>query len=121
MATTKITKAQNFNAIREILVDANKPELVAFVDHELELIANKAAKRASTPTKAQVTGAKIRAAVLDLLQTKGKAMRIADIVAALPSELDATAGKVSYQLGVLIEENRAERVTDKRVNFYKAV
>lgn len=121
MATTKITKTQNFNAIREILVDANKPELVAFVDHELELIANKAAKRASTPTKAQKAGAEIRAAVLNVLQTEGKAMRIADIVAALPAELGATAGKVSYQLGVLIDEHVVERVTDKRINFYKAV
>lgn len=121
MATTKITKAQNFNAIREILVDANKPELVAFVDHELELIANKAAKRSATPTKAQKAGAILRQAVLDLLQTEEKAMRIADIVAALPSELDATAGKVSYQLGVLIGEHSVEKVVDKRVNFYKAV
>lgn len=118
---TKITKAQNFNAIREILVNANRPELVEFVDHELELIANKAAKRSSTPTKAQKAGAILRQAVLDLLQTEGKAMRIADIVAVLPSELDATAGKVSYQLGVLIGENRVEKTSDKRVNFYKAV
>ena len=121
MATTKITKAQNFNTIREILVDANKPELVAFVDHELELIANKAAKRASTPTKAQVAGAILRQAVLDMLQTEGKAMRIADIVAALPSELDATAGKVSHQLNVLIDEHSVERVVEKRINYYKAV
>lgn len=121
MATTKITKAQNFNAIREILVDANKPELVAFVDHELELIANKAAKRSSTPTKAQKVGAEIKAAILDVLQNEGKALRIAEIVPLLPAELEATAGKVSYQLGVLIGEHVVERVTDKRVNFYKAV
>lgn len=121
MATTKITKAQNFNAIREILVDANKPELVAFVDHELELIANKAAKRAATPSKAQVAGAKIRAAVLNVLQNTDKAMRIAEIVPMLPAELDATAGKVSHQLNVLIDEHVVERVVDKRVNYYKAV
>lgn len=118
---TKITKAQNFNAIREILVNADKPELVAFVDHELELIANKAARRSATPTKAQVAGAILRQAVLDLLQTEGKPMRIADIVAALPADLEATPGKVSYQLGVLIGEHVVEKVVDKRVNFYKAV
>lgn len=121
MATTKITKAKNFNAIREILVDANKPELVAFVDHELELIANKAAKRASTPTKAQVAGAKIRAAVLNVLQSADKALRTAEIVPMLPAELEATPGKVSYQLGVLIGENHVEKVVDKRINYYKAV
>lgn len=121
MATTKITKAQNFNAIREILVDANKPELVAFVDHELELIANKAAKRASTPTKAQKAGVEIRAAVLNVLQSTDKALRIAEIVPMLPAELEATAGKVSYQLGVLIDEHVVEKVVDKRINYYKAV
>lgn len=118
---TKITKTQNFNAIREILVDVDRPDLVAVIDHELELIANKAAKRSSTPTKAQAAGANIRAAVHNLLQTEGKAMRIADIVAALPSELDATPGKVSYQLGVLIGEHGVEKEVVKRVNYYKAV
>lgn len=118
---TKITKAQNFNAIREILVDVDRPDLVAVIDHELELLANKAAKRSSTPTKAQVAGAILRQAVLDLLQTEEKSMRIADIVAALPADLGATQGKVSYQLGVLIGEHVVEKVVDKRVNFYKAV
>lgn len=118
---TKVTKKDNFNAIREILVDANRPDLVAVIDHELELIANKAAKRSSTPTKAQKVGAEIKAAILDVLQNKGKALRIAEIVPLLPEELEATAGKVSYQLSVLIEENRVEKVPEKRVNFYKAV
>lgn len=121
MATTKITKADNFNAIREILVNADKPELVAFVDHELELIANKAKKRASTPTKAQKAGAEICTAVLNVLQNTDKALRIPEIVSMLPAELEATSGKVSYQLGVLIGENRVEKVVDKRINYYKAV
>lgn len=121
MATTKITKAQNFNAIREILVDVDRPDLVAVIDHELELLANKAARRSATPTKAQVAGAILRQAVLDLLQTEEKSMRIADIVAALPADLEATSGKVSYQLGVLIDEHSVEKEVVKRVNYYKAV
>lgn len=118
---TKITKTQNFNAIREILVSANRPDLVAVIDHELELIANKAERRSATPTKAQVAGAILRQAVLDLLQTEGKAMRIADIVAALPANLEATPGKVSHQLTVLIGEHSVEKEVVKRVNYYKAV
>lgn len=121
MATKKITKTDNFNAIREILVNADKPELVAFVDHELELIARKAERRSNTPTKAQVAGTILRQAVLDLLQTEGKSMRIVDIVAALPTDLEATPGKVSYQLGILIGEHSIEKEVIKRVNYYKAV
>ena len=121
MATTKITKAQNFNAIREILVDANKPELVAFVDHELELIANKAAKRSATPTKAQKAGAELRAAILDTLQATGEPMTISAIIAALDWAEPLTSQKISAQLTKLIGENRVEKTVEKRVNFYKAV
>lgn len=121
MATTKITKAQNFNAIREILVDANKPELVAFVDHELELIANKAAKRSATPTKAQKAGAELRAAILDTLQATGEPMTISALIAALAWGEPLTSQKVSAQLKKLIDEKLVEKTVEKRVNFYKAV
>ena len=118
---TKITKADNFNAIREILVDLNKPELVAFVDHELELIANKAARRSATPTKAQKAGAELRVAILDTLQSAGEPMTIAAIIAALAWSEPLTSQKVSAQLKKLIDESRVEKTVEKRVNYYKAV
>lgn len=37
----KVTKKDNFNAIRKILEDAGRDDLVAVVDHELELMAKK--------------------------------------------------------------------------------
>lgn len=118
---TKITKAQNFATIREILVDANRPELVEFIDHELELIANKAAKRSATPTKAQKVGAELRAAILDTLQATGEPMTISAIIAALDWAEPLTSQKVSAQLTKLIGENRVEKTVENRVNFYKAV
>ena len=118
---TKITKADNFNAIREILVDLNKPELVAFVDHELELIANKAASRSATLTKAQKAGAELRVAILNTLQTAGEPMTIAAIIAALAWNEPLTSQKVSAQLKKLIDENRVKKTVEKRVNYYKAV
>ena len=121
MATTKITKAQNFNAIREILVDANKPELVAFVDHELELIANKAAKRASTPTKAQKEGEAIKGEILATLSANGEAMTIAEICAANPALTGLTSQKIVGQLKKLIDEKVVVREVIKRKAFYKAV
>lgn len=118
---TKITKAQNFNAIREILVNADKPELVAFVDHELELIANKAAKRASTPTKAQKEGAVLREVILNLLTVKGERMTIKEMQAESDALAELTSQKISAQLKKLIDEKIVERIVDKRVNYYKAV
>lgn len=121
MATTKITKAQNFNAIREILVNADKPELVAFVDHELELIANKAAKRSATPTKAQKEGAVIKGEILATLSANGERMTIAEIIAANPALTGMTSQRISAQLKKLIDEGAVVKEVEKRINYYKAV
>lgn len=121
MATTKITKAQNFNAIREILVDANKPELVAFVDHELELIANKAAKRSSTPTKAQVEGAAIREVILAVLRENGEFMRISEMQATSADLANLTNQRISAHLNKLIGERKVAKEIIKRIVHYKAV
>lgn len=118
---TKITKAQNFNAIREILVDVDRPDLVAVIDHELELIANKAAKRASTPTKAQKEGAVLREVILNLLTVKGERMTIKEMQAESDALAELTSQKISAQLKKLIDEKIVERIVDKRVKYYKAV
>ena len=118
---TKITKAQNFATIREILVDANRPELVAFIDHELELIAKKAEKRSNTPTKAQKIGAEVKAEILATLSANGERMTISEIVAANPALTGMTSQRISAQLTKLIAEGAVVKEIDKRVNFYKAV
>lgn len=118
---TKITKAQNFNAIREILVDVDRPDLVAVIDHELELIANKAERRSTTPTKAQREGAAIKAEILTTLAANGERMTISEIVAANPALTGLTSQKISAQLTKLIAEGAVIKEVVKRVNYYKAV
>ncbi len=46
-----MTKTEMFTAIRETLTDA---EQIAFIDHEIELLAKRNANRSSKPTKAQL-------------------------------------------------------------------
>lgn len=119
---TKMTKAQNFNAIREILVDADRPDLVAVIDHELELIANKAAKRSSTPTKAQREGIALKTDILGVLTENEEVMTIPEIIAALPNAENVSPNKVTAQLTKLIEDDHAvTREIVKRIRYYKAV
>lgn len=118
---TKITKAQNYTSIREILVDVNRPDLVEFVDHELELIANKAAKRSSTPTKAQKEGAVIKERVYNALVANGSYITI-DEIKELDSELaKESTNKIVAQLKKLIDEKVVVRDVIKRKTYYKAV
>lgn len=119
---TKITKAQSFNAIREILVSADRPDLVAVIDHELELLANKAAKRSSTPTKAQSAGLALKADILAVLTENGEAMTIPEIIAALPNSEGVSSNKVTAQLVKLIDtDHTVTREIIKRTRYYKAV
>lgn len=46
-----MTKTEMFTAIRSNLSDADQ---IAFIDHEIELIAKRNASRSSKPTKAQL-------------------------------------------------------------------
>lgn len=46
-----MTKTEMFTAIRNVLTDA---EQIAFVDHEIEMLAKRNASRSSKPTKAQL-------------------------------------------------------------------
>lgn len=118
---TKITKAENFTAIREVLVNANRPELVAVIDHELELLANKANRRTNTPTKAQKEGAILNTAILDVLKTADTALTIPEIISKLPNPDEVSHNKVSAQLTKLINGGSVTREIIKRVRYYKAV
>ena len=50
----KTTKKDMFNAILAVPEVAANPEMVEFLNHEIELNANRNAKRSSKPSKAQI-------------------------------------------------------------------
>lgn len=77
MATEKITKKEQFISIRTILEGVNRPELVKFIDHEIELIDKKAKSR--KPTKAQVANAGLTNVLLEVLEDSFNALTILEI------------------------------------------
>jgi hypothetical protein len=66
MAEKKITKKERFEEIKSLIAD--RPELVEFIDHEIELIARKASKSAK-PTPAQEDAMAIAEIIKDILVT----------------------------------------------------
>ena len=52
-----MTKRENYTAIRAIVAD--NAELVAFIDHELELLDKKNSKRSDKPTAKQTANAEL--------------------------------------------------------------
>lgn len=77
MATIKTTKKDNFIAIRTILEGVNRPDLVQVIEHEIELLENKAAKR--KPSKAQVANAELTGILLEVLEGSFDPLTILEI------------------------------------------
>lgn len=103
MAEVKITKTQMFEAIKAIIEASGAPEkeeMVAFIDHQVELIANKAEKAKAKAATKKAEGDALRVAVQTALTEE--AQLIDDITAQVEGE-DVTRSKVTARLTQLVK------------------
>lgn len=75
--TAKTTKKENFIAIRTILEGVNRPDLVEFISHEIELLEKKASSR--KPTKSQAANAVLTGILLEVLEGSFDPLTILEI------------------------------------------
>lgn len=113
----RITKRDRFEEIKALLSD--HPELVAFCDHELELLAkkNSADKK---PTAKQTENADIKEGILAEMED-GVRYRIGDMVKTFASCKDMTSQRVSALISQLLKVGAVERVEEKRVAYFVKV
>ena len=130
MSEKKITKREYFTAIRKVFenyqIDAidegiTIDDVLEFIDHELELLARKSAKR-STPTKVQQEAAEIKTKIFDVLDAAGVPITITEIMNTEPEYFSKfSPQKIAAQLTKLIKENAVEKEVIKKVNYYKVI
>lgn len=97
---TKLTKRDHFNTLLSITEVAENPVLVAFIEHELELLDKKnAADR--KPTAVQVANEGLREAILDFME-EGKGYTVSDLIKQVPACADLSQSKVSAILRPLL-------------------
>lgn len=77
--TKKITKKDRYNEILAIAEVAQNPDLVAFIEHEIELLTAKNATKGQTKT--QKENEAIKATLLEELRKVGKAVTISELQA----------------------------------------
>lgn len=101
----KVTKKEMFNVIKDALAD--RADVVAFCDHEIELIDKKAAKAKEAAAKKRANGDELTDVVFSLLNDEPQT--IADIAGQIEGE-DVTTSKVSYRLTSLVKAGKAQKV-----------
>ena len=114
---TKITKRDNFNAIIEVLEKAGKPELVAVMQHELELLEKKNSYKSDKPTKTQVENEGIKSQIMEVLENEPNRLftvtEICELV-NIPSNQ-----KVTALVTQLAKAGKVNKVVDKRKSYFQ--
>lgn len=118
----KVTKAMRYAEIRDILAGMEKPELVDFVNHEIELLEKKNAKRSVKPTAKQVANAGLIDEIYACMES-GVSYRVKDIKALVPSLAgeDVSINKVSALVRKMRENVMVSREMVKGTAYFTKI
>ena len=114
--TKKITKATRFNQLLSIDAVKSNPDLVAFIEHELELLAKKNASD-KKPTATQIANDGIKETILDTL-ADNKVMTITEMQKANADLADLSNQKISALVRQLIAEGLVKKEEIKRKAYF---
>ena len=114
----KPTKRDRFNALLNIEAVKNDADLVAFIEHEIELLDKKnTAER--KPTAKQVENAGFKADIVTYME-QGVLYTSADLTKSVPALVEAgiSANRVTAMLTQLVNDGAVVKTVDKRKSYY---
>ena len=109
----KITKKEMFTMIREVVAD--NADMVAFIDHELELLAKKSGSK--KPTATQIANEGLKDTILTVLSDEGKT--VSEIIASDDALTGLSNQKVSALLKQLVNDGKAVKDADGKKSVFK--
>lgn len=122
--TKKMTKKDYFNALLNIPEVGTNTELVAFIEHELELLERKSEKKANGEKKltaTQIENEKLKEIILEFMEPN-TLYSIAELQKKVSELSDLSNQKIASLLRQMLPENgtgELVRVEDKRKVYYK--
>lgn len=107
------TKKEMYELIKSELSD--KEDVVAFCDHEIELLSRKRSK-SSKPTAKQIENAGIKERILAVLGESETPLTIPEVIAALGE--DYTSQRISALMTQLIKGEKVIKTYEKKVAYF---
>jgi hypothetical protein len=116
--TTKTTKAQKFEMLKNIPAVAENEMLVEFINHELELLAKKNSAE-KKPTAQQTANAGIAEAIVSAMANEPtRLFTITELIKEVPACAELTNQRVSAIVRGLLGVS-VERIEDKRKAYFR--
>lgn len=110
----KLTKKEVFAIIRGIVED--RPELVDFIDHEIELLERKNSKTTQTATQKENEGIKV--IILEELANIPKPVTISELQTASAKLSVYSNQKLSALLKQLVDSQEVVKTSDKKKSYF---
>lgn len=120
--TKKLTKKDHFNALKSIPEVAQNEVLVAFIDHEIELLnrKNSTATGEKKLTATQVANEELKTAILNGMTAK-RLYTITELMKEIPECAELTNQKISAIVRQMVKEKTVNRIEDKRKALFEKV
>ena len=117
MATKKITKKDNFNALLAIPAVAENSALVNFINHEIELLDSRnSAER--KPTATQKANADYKTAMVAYLANIAIPKTVTDLIKEVDGFADFSNQKVSALCNALAKDGKIQRAVVGRKTYF---
>jgi len=116
--SNKVTKRDNFSAIIAVLEAAEKPELVAVMQHEIDLLDKKKASASTKPSNKQLENDSIKKEIAKVMLS-GKWYRCAEIKQMIPALAEGEGTQRTARLcNDLEKEGVLVKTIEKRVVYF---
>ena len=109
----KKTKREFFGEIREIVKD--NTELVAFIDHELELLDKKTSAKS---TKVNTEQIELMKKIVDALNEIGRSVTISELQKENAEMAEYSNQKLSAMLKKLVDNKQVTKMIDKKKSYF---
>lgn len=115
-----MTKKEMFAVIRDVISSApadNTDEMLAFIDHEVELL-NKKASSARKPTKTQIENEGFKATIVAYLTEVDTLKCIKEIQSEVPEVSELSNQRITHLLTDLVKSGTLTKEYVKKTPFY---
>ena len=110
-----MTKKEMFNEIRKAV--ASNEEMVAFIDHEIELLDRKASSP-KKPTKTQVENDAFKATIVEYLTTVDTSKSIKELQAEVAELAGLTNQRITHMLTDLVKSGVVVKEYVKKTPYF---
>lgn len=117
MTNKKPTKKMNYEAIKELLANSDRPDLIDFCDHEIELLDNRNSTERK-PTATQIANADHKTAIVGYLAEVAVPKTVTDLIKEVDGFADFSNQKVSALCNALAKDGKIQRAVVGRKTMF---